>query len=255
MKLHQAYFIILFTLFFFTAQAQLVNIEAKRMQTDSTRFVLKADLLANYSDNNGDYVLRIRSNISTQLKSKSLKNIYFLVLNYNLVRTQDEDFQNSWFLHLRYNHKITDVLRLEAFVQDQKNTQLTITRRKLIGVGMRIKLLNKKNTTSYLGNSYMYEIEELNSLDQRFFNHRNSSYFSLNQSFEKLNLLLTGTIYFQPLYRDFNNHRILSQFKAELPVTKTISISALYNYAYTNLSSGLENDRSSNINLGITLSL
>ncbi len=255
MKFHQAYVLTFFNFLFFTAQAQLVNIEAKRMQTDSTRFVLKADLLTNYSDNNGEYVLRIGSNVSTQLKSKSLKNIYFLVLNYNLVRTKDEDFQNAWFAHVRYNHKITDLFRLEAFVQDQNNTQLTIVRRKLVGAGIRIKLLNTKNTTSYFGNTYMYEIENLNNSEQRFFNHRNSSYLSLNQSFEKVNLLLTGTIYFQPLYRAIKNHRILSQFKAELPLTKVISVSALYNYAFTKISSNLEDDRSSNINLGITLSL
>lgn len=35
------------------ASAQLVNIEAKRMQKDSTRFALKSDVLVNYTDNNG----------------------------------------------------------------------------------------------------------------------------------------------------------------------------------------------------------
>ena len=255
MKYCQIYSLILFNFFLFTAQAQLVNIEAKRMQTDSTRFMLKSDLLANYSDNNDEYVLRIRSNISTQLKSKNLKEIYFLVLSYNLVRTQGKDFQNSWFVHVRYNHKLSDFFRLEAFVQDQNNTQLTISRRKLVGAGIRIKLMNKKNTESYFGNSYIYEIEKLNSSDQQIFNHRNSSYLSLNQSFEKVNLYLTGTVYFQPLYRAIKNHRILSQFKAEMPLTENISLSALYNYAYTRFSSNLEDDRSSNINLGITLNL
>ena len=253
MKFHRVYLLILFNLFFYTAQAQLVNIEAKRMQTDSIRFVLKSDLLINYSDNNGEYVLRIGSNISTQLKSKNLKEIYFLVLNYNLVRTKDEDFQNAWFAHLRYNHKLTQFFRLEAFLQDQNNTKLTIIRRKLVGVGIRMKIINKKNTTAYFGNTYMYEIEDLNNSEERFFNHRNSSYLSLNQSFEKSNLMLTGTIYFQPLYRDIKNHRILSQFKAELPLTKTISVSALYNYAFTKFTSNIEDDRASNLNLGITL--
>ena len=37
--------ILIFLLFGFTSQAQLVNIEAKRMHTDSTRFVLKSDLI------------------------------------------------------------------------------------------------------------------------------------------------------------------------------------------------------------------
>ncbi len=95
--------ILIFLLFGFTSQAQLVNIEAKRMHTDSTRFVLKSDLLFNYTDNNEQYVLQFNSNISTQLKSKDLDKIYFLVLNYSLVRTEEKAIQNSWFLHGRYS--------------------------------------------------------------------------------------------------------------------------------------------------------
>ena len=59
------------------ASAQLVNIEAKRMQKDSTRFALKSDVLLNYTDNNGDYIFQIGSNLTTQMKSKDLKKIYF----------------------------------------------------------------------------------------------------------------------------------------------------------------------------------
>ncbi len=238
-----------------TSQAQLVNIEAKRMHTDSTRFVLKSDLLFNYTDNNGEYVLAMNTNISTQFKSKDLNKIYFLVLNYNLVRTDEKDFQNSWFFHARYNRKLSQFFRLETFVQNQNNTQLTIIRRNLVGVGLRFKMIDKKNTQAYFGNSYMYEIEKQNGIDQRFYNHRNSSYLSLNQSFEKIHLDLITTLYFQPLYRDIQNHRILCQVKAEIPLTDHIGLSALYNYFYTSFSSELENDRSSTINVGITFSI
>ena len=239
----------------FTSQAQLVNIEAKRMHTDSTRFVLKSDLLFNYTNTNEEYVLQFDSNISTQFKSKDLNQIYFLVLNYNLVRTEEKDVQNSWFLHARYNHELSELFRLEAFIQNQNNTQLTIISRNLIGGGLRMKLINKENTKVYFGNSYMYEIEKLNGIDQRFYNHRNSSYLSLNQSFKKIHLDLIGTVYFQPLYRDIGNHRVLCQLKAEIPLTNHISLSALYNYIYTSFSSALQDDRSSTINVGITFSI
>lgn len=245
----------IFLFFFTTAHAQLVNVESKRMQTDSTRFVLKSDLLFNYTDNNGDYVLQLNSNITTQFKSKDLDEIYFLVLNYQLVRANDKDFQNNWFVHARYNHKISDFLRLEAFLQNQDNTQLTIARRSLIGGGIRLKLLSKENTKVYFGNAYMYEIEKLKLTDELFYNHRNSSYLSINQTFEKINLDLIGTVYFQPLYTDIGNHRALSQFKAEMPLTNRLSLSALYNYSFISFSSGLDDDRTSTINFGITLSI
>jgi len=198
------------------------------MQTDSTRFVLTSDLLFSYTDNNGEYILQIGSNLSTQFKSKDLKKIFFFIGNLNLIRSKNKDFQNSWFLHGRFNQKISDMVRLEAFVQNQNNKKLT-------------------------SNSYMYEIEETDVSSQKFYNHRNSSYLSLNQAFSKINLTITGTLYFQPLYRAINNHRILSQFKAEMPLTKRISFSVLYNYSVINFSSDLVNDRFSNIRLGFTL--
>lgn len=239
----------------YSLQAQLVNIESKRMHTDSLRFVLNSDLLFNYTDNNGEYILQIGSNLTTQFKSKSLKSIYFLIGNVNLIRSKDEDFQNSYFMHARFNQKLSELVRLEAFVQNQSNKKLTISERNLIGVGLRLKILAKNGTLAYLGNSYIYEIESVEASDQKFYNHRNSSYISLNQSFKKYNLDITGTLYFQPLYNNIGNHRILSQFKAEMPLTKTISFSALYNYSVINFNSILEDNRSSNISFGFTLNI
>ncbi|MGB3145015.1 MAG: DUF481 domain-containing protein [Maribacter sp.] len=244
-------------LFFITnsAVAQLVNIESKRMQKDSIRFALKSDVLLDYTDNNGDYIFQVASNLTTQVKSKDLKKIYFFIGNYKLIRSQDQDFQNSWFFHLRYNQKLSDLFRLEAFIQNQNNTLLTITSRNLVGAGIRLKFLSNENTKAYFGNAYMYEIEEVGATDQRYFNHRNSSYLSINQSFKNTKLDLTGTVYFQPLYDEISNHRILCQLKAELPITNVISLSALYNYFYSSFSPIRESDLSSNLSFGLTFTI
>jgi len=255
MKPNHLFPLLVLSFIFYSSNAQLVNMESQRMQTDTVRFALKSDLLLNYTDNNGDYVLQLTSNISTQFKSKDLDKIYFLVVNYSLVRTEEKDFQNYWFFHGRYNHQLSEFFRFEAFLQNQNNTQLTITRRNLIGTGLRFKVISKEKTRAYFGNSYMYEIEKLNNSDQLFYNHRHSSYLSLNHSFEKVNLDLTGTVYFQPLYRDIGNNRILCQIKAEIPLTKYISLSAQYDYFYTSFSSELPNDRASNVNVGISFNI
>lgn len=238
-----------------TVFGQLVNIESKRMQKDSTRFALKSDVLFDYTDNNGDYIFQVGSNVTTQLKSKDLKKIYFFIGNYKLIRSQDQDFQNSWFFHLRYNQKLSNLFRLEAFIQNQNNTLLTITSRNLVGAGVRLKFISTERTKAYFGNSYMYEIEEVDATDQKFFNHRNSSYISINQSFKNTKLDVTGTVYFQPLYNQISNHRILCQLKAELPITNIISLSALYNYFYSSFSPLSENDRSSNLSFGLTFTI
>ncbi|WP_282075529.1 DUF481 domain-containing protein [Maribacter aquivivus] len=239
----------------FSIEAQLVNIESKRMHTDSLRFVLNSDLLFNYTDNNGEYILQVSSNVTTQFKSQNLNSIYFFIGNVNLIRSKDEDFQNSYFLHARFNQKLTEVIRFEAFIQNQNNQKLTISERNLLGAGLRLKLFSKNGSLAYFGNSYIYEIESVDDSNQKFYNHRNSSYVSLNQNFKKYNLDITGTFYFQPLYQNISNHRILSQFKAEMPLTKRISFSALYNYAEINFNSVLEDNRSSNVSFGLTLNL
>lgn len=248
--------ICIFAFFYgYSLKAQLVNIESQRMHTDSLRFVLNSDLLFNYTDNNRNYILQIRSNVSAQLKSKNLKRIFFLVGNLNLIRSKNEDFQNSYFMHARYNQKLSKLIRLEAFIQNQNNKNLNITERNLFGVGFRFKLVSTSTIRTYFGNAYMYEVETVESINQKFYNHRNSSYISINQSFANLNLAITGTLYFQPLYRNISNHRILSQFKAEIPLTKRISLSALYNYSVINFDSLFEDDRSSNISFGFTLNI
>lgn len=243
------------SIFFFQSHAQLVNIESRRMQTDSTRFLLTSDLLINYTENNSDYVLSVGSNISTQFKSNDLKNIYFLVGDFDLIRTKNQDFQNSWFLHARYNHKVSELFRVETFIQSQNNTKLTITSRNLLGVGLRLKILTHSTTKVYLGHAYMYEIEHTDIPRENYYNHRSSNYISINSVFTKLKLNVIGTLYFQPLYRDINNFRLLSQFKANIPLTHKISFSAVYNYSKIKFSSFIQDDFSSNIRFGFSLGI
>lgn len=235
--------------------AQLVNIESKRMQSDSVRFTMKSDVLFNYTNNNGAYIFQVGSNLSTQLKSKDLKKIYFFIGSYNLIRSEDRDFQNTWFFHLRYNQKLTNFFRLEAFIQNQNNQLLTITSRNLIGAGIRLKLISTETSRLYFGNAYMYEIEKRDDTGESFYNHRNSSYLSATQSFNNPQLDLTGTVYFQPLYTEFSNHRILLQLKTELPITNVISFSTLLNYFYNSFSGDEASDQSTNLSLGITFNI
>ncbi|NNJ89663.1 MAG: DUF481 domain-containing protein, partial [Eudoraea sp.] len=130
------------------------------MQVDSVRFVLKTDLLFDYSNNNGNYLSQFTGNIATQFKSKDLKRIYMFIGSFNTERSKDQDFQKSYFLHLRLNQKLTSVLRFEAFIQDQYNALLSINKRKLVGAGLRVKFISTPNVKAYFGNAYMYEHEK-----------------------------------------------------------------------------------------------
>jgi len=248
-------FILVLCCFVTSTFGQLVNIESQRMQVDSIRFVLKSDLLFDYSNNNGDFLSQFTSNISTQLKSKDLKRIYMFIGSYNTERSKDQDFQNSYFLHLRLNQKITNVFRFETFVQDQYNALLSINKRKLIGAGLRFKFISTTNVKAYFGNAYMYEHEKIDDSETEYYNNRNSSYVSFTINFPKSKVNLTETFYFQPKYNDLGNHRIFQQLQAQFPINKFLSFTTQFTYFYYSLVPESTRDYSSDISLGLSINI
>ena len=231
---------------------QLVNIESLRISTDSTQFGLKSDFLFNYSNTDGTYIYQFLFNLTSQYKTKNLINTFFFNVNYGLIRSAGQDFKNSWFVHARYNRKLSKVLGLEAFIQDQSNELLSINSRQLLGAGIRLKLLDNETVHAYLGNSYMYEKEKSDVADASYFNSRNSSYLALSLELPKTKLVLINTFYFQPLYTDINNYRILEQFKAEMPLIGDFKVSGLFSYFYNNIAPLGESEFSSLVSVGLT---
>jgi len=249
-------FLLIFT-FFITlfSHAQLVNIESKRMQTDSIRFVLRGDFSFSYDNYNGDYIYRVGSSLSSQVKSKDLKKIYFLLGNYNLIRSESQDFQNTWFLHLRYNQKLSNLFRFEAFIQSQSNELLAINSRNLVGAGLRFKLVSKELVKLYLGNAYMYEEEKSDAFNTKEYNHRNSTYLSISATIAQSNVTITNTVYFQPLYKDFSDYRILEQLKIDVPLSKVLSLYSLLDYYHDNITPTGNSQYSTNISIGLGIKL
>lgn len=235
--------------------AQLVNIESQRMHTDSLRFKLVGNFSFSYDNYDGDYIYQIGSGLTSQLKSKDLKKIYLLIGNYNLIRSEDQDFQNTWFLHLRYNQKLSNLFRLEAFIQSQHNELLNINARNLIGAGIRFKLLSKENLRLYLGKAYMYEEEKSDAFNVKDYNHRGSTYLSMSATFPKSNVEITNTIYYQPLYQDFSDYRVLEQLKIGIPVSDVIGFYTLLDYYHDSTTPSGDSQFSTNISIGLDINI
>jgi len=234
---------------------QLVNIESKRMQTDTVRFVFKGDLSFNYTNNDGDYIYKLKNNLTTQFKSKDLNKILFIVGDFGLIRSVDKDFENSWFLHLRYNHEIHNFFRLEGFVQGQNNKILDVNGRYLVGAGVRFKLVSKDHFKMYWGNAYMFEYEISDFLDERFENHRYSSYLSFSYKIPNTSLSIVNTTYFQPLIKDFTDYRLLEQLKVNVTINKKLSMFALLDYYYDSRTPRDRKQYSSQSSVGLSLNL
>ena len=247
-------FLITALLFSSLVSAQLVNIEAKRMQTDSVRFALAADFSFNHTNNDGKQVNQIDAALTTQLKSRDLKKIYFVLGNYKLIDSDEKNLQNSWFLHGRFNYKFNQVLRFESFLQGQYNQLLVVEQRNLVGAGLRVKWVDKERFSGYAGNSYMYEVEYSDRAGTTNYNHRNSTYLTLSYAPKSGRFSVTNTLYYQPLYRELEDYRILEQFRLDFPLSNWFKIFTIYNYYFDSKTPLDTKEYTSNLNFGAGLS-
>ncbi|MBT8287565.1 MAG: DUF481 domain-containing protein [Flavobacteriaceae bacterium] len=248
----------------FFVQAQIFNTESLRMFTGKQALNIKGGLNFSYNNNDGAYLYQVGAKIGGLLKTKdgkdSLNNKFFLHANYQLQRSENQDFNNNWIVHFRYNKEFNNTFRLEAFAQSQQNTLLSIDARNLIGAGIRLRLTKESNKKLhiYLGTAYMYEKERSKDLGLSLYNHRSSSYFTftyrLKDDEDELKFLLINTVYFQPLFREFQNYRISNDFSIEFPITEEIGFETYFSYFHNNKTPNGDVEYTSNLGFGFNYS-
>ncbi|MGB5943791.1 MAG: DUF481 domain-containing protein [Leeuwenhoekiella sp.] len=227
------------------------------MQTDSLRFALKGDFSFNHTNNDGNQITQTDVALTTQVKSKDLRKIYFLIGNYRLIDSGAENLQNGWFLHGRFNYKFDgwQFLRFESFVQGQYNQLLVVEQRNLIGAGLRVKWMDRDRFTAYAGNSYMYEVEFSQRAGTTDYNHRNSTYLTLSYAAKSGKFSVANTVYYQPLYRNLEDYRILEQFRLDIPLAEWFKVFTTYNYYFDSQTPLNTREYTSNLNIGVGVSL
>lgn len=234
MKLLQSFLV--FALVVFTvnsAFSQLVNIESRRMQTDSVRFAGNANLTFNFQKTNDVSLSVFKSSLNAQLKSKNLKHIFLILGNYNLSSSNKSTISNAGFSHLRYNYMINKWFRWEAYTQLQFNELLSLRYRTLVGTGARFKLNHGETVKTYLGVSSFYEFEQLQDVQQTENRDlRMSNYFSVSIKFPKNKGEFTSTTYYQPLFRHLNDYRLTTQSLIQLNFSKHLALITSVNYFF-----------------------
>jgi hypothetical protein len=219
----------MFLLFHQFVCAQLiVNVENSRIQSDTTGWMGSAGTSFSYTQN-VQQVLSISANMHLQYKTE--KDLYLLLGNYNLLKGDNQQFVNNQFYHLRYNRKLSKVVRWEAFTQWQQNSINNIDLRALLGTGPRFKVHERKRTKLYVGVLAMYEYEKDKNPQEIHKDLRGDNYASFTY---KPNAIfdVTSTTFYQPLYRDFNDYRILNQLVFNIKATKHFTISTNWDYSY-----------------------
>ncbi|MDD2635297.1 MAG: DUF481 domain-containing protein [Bacteroidales bacterium] len=212
---------------------QLVNVESKRMQDDTSAFAGTVASAFSYQQNNEATLLQTNNSLTMQARSKSRKSVFLLLANYDLKKTNAGNFSNAGFVHFRYTRHFNKYIRWEGFVQYQSNPVLLMDNRALIGTGPRVKIFNKSNVNLSLGALYMYELENtLEDIPQQYSDHRLSTYLAFNYVILDDKIEITTITYYQPLLNDFSDLRITNQTSISLGLTDNLDFEVGIKYLY-----------------------
>lgn len=213
--------------------SQLVNIESQRIQTDSVRFTGNANFNFSYQKNNTRSLIQVKTSAVYQIKTKSYKDIFLVLGNYDFSKTRTAQLSNSAFGHLRYNRRINPSIKFELYTQLQTNQLLNLRSRYIAGTGLRFKFKNEKLLKSYLGITAFYEYEETQEDALVFRNDfRMSNYFVLSLKLPNSLGELTSTTYYQSLFDRFSDYRVTSQSNVVLNIVKHVALTITFNYFF-----------------------
>ncbi len=169
-------YLLLMCISFQICNAQIINVESLRHVSDSSKWSGSAGLDLGLIKNTNS-IFRITNRVRLQYNTD--KNLYLFINDINLQKIENNSFVNRGIQHLRYNRKLGERLKLEAFTQSQYDAISDIKFRGLLGIGPRFKLSKNKNFRYYLGTLLMYEHEEaLEHSIKIIRDFRGSAYFS-----------------------------------------------------------------------------
>ncbi len=219
--------------FYSKGYAQLVNIESQRIQSDSIRFVLMGEI--NYATQNlDDHKFSVfNTAFTSQIKSKSFKNYFLLIATTEIAKTDQEDLNNAAFFHIRFNKKINNYLKFEAFSQFQTNKLMGIDARYLVGFGLRDKLLAKNNLKIYAGSLYIFEIEKT-TIEANKASQISRLSFYLSTNFQLPNHIgeFSSVSYYQPNLHQFSDFRLSNQSSLSFRLGPKLAFKNNFNIYY-----------------------
>ena len=214
---------------FSNINAQIVNVESKRLKSDTTGWL--GSLGTSFQFEKGAVQL-INIEAEANLAYKTPKSIYLLLVNYNLLKGEEQTFQNNLFYHLRYTYKFNKILRWEGFNQMQQNNVAGIQVRFLVGTGPRFKISGTDKLALYAATAVMHEYEK--EITKPAIVHRDirsSNYVSLTWK-PVNNAEIINTFFYQPLFKELSDYRLLQELSLEFNFTRNFSFVTTWNYLF-----------------------
>jgi Protein of unknown function, DUF481 len=208
--------------------SQIVNIENKHIVEDTSGWAGAVDAGFSMFQNKA---LLISSSFKARIQYRTRNNYVLWINDIGYAGSNKTVFNNTGMSHLRYAHRIYKGLKWESFTQVQYNQILSQKLRALMGTGLRLKIIDTNFTKAFCGISTFIEYEELRKPNIYQTDLRASSYLSWFVSPHK-RYSFSGTAYYQPLWRDFKDYRLMLQTSIAFPVLKKVDFKLDLNFQY-----------------------
>jgi hypothetical protein len=220
--------VLLFSLFALGGQGQIVNIEQLRFRQDSSAWLFQDDLSFDIFKNTQE-VIDIENQFLLRYQKARHQVLFSNGLHFNF--SNQVDFAQSAYLHLRYVQRWNKWWEMEYFSQAQADRPLKIERRLLYGFGPRFGVDQKGDFQFHTGHLIMYEDDLERETGIRHFDWRLSSYVSLMWKF-KDRFLWTSVTYYQPRFTDWSDWRMSMQNQLAFKLGEhwAFTVSAQLNY-------------------------
>lgn len=218
------FFILVTIAFSNVGQAQVVNIEGRRLGNDTVPWSGFANFRFNVAES-GQRSLGF--GLGGAVQHIHGRHRYFFINDLAFSQVETNSFLNTGFQHLRYNYRYDSLWTGEAFVQTQYNKPLHLDLRLTVGAGPRLTAVQSDQFKLHLGTSLMFENEHVTG-GPVFSEARSSTYVSATVNLNDI-ASLTTVLYYQPKLFDANDHRISLESGLLLNITTRMTFESRLN--------------------------
>ena len=176
-----------------------------------------------------------RGNVKVFQYQAGLRLDYIKGIHHNLLigsvsygEEDGEPFNNTAYSHLRWTAMWLNHVGTEIFVQNQKDEFRLLQLRQLTGFGIRFTAFEDHLA---IGLGGMSDYEQIEGLKEGRLDARGTSYIRLGKKWKNS---VKGQLiaYYQPLFMNPSDYRILGTGSLEFKVDKVFSVINEFNYSY-----------------------
>ena len=218
----------IFGIILLTANVFFAQVNTEKYRTPKEELGLSGYLELNGTIKTGN-TEKTEAGIDGRLNWKTINSTTFLVFESDYEWVNGKRSSDEGLLHVRHVRNLINRLSAEFFGQINYDKKLLIENRELAGGGLRYKLFDFENSDIAIGTSYMFEHENYDLTESA--EHpaevkvsRWSNYLSFYLQFNS-SVTFGGVVYYQPMFSDFTDYRLLSENSLMIGITKILSLS------------------------------